>query len=83
MKHCETKVHLSHQRLSNGTKSAVIGDIVVWETLGLTQTFYKRHQKIQNDKQIYMELKNMNKRRLRGWRFTMNEFKSWSMVYNY
>jgi hypothetical protein len=25
----------------------------------LTQAFYKRHWKIQNDKQIYMELKNM------------------------
>ncbi len=27
--------------------------------LKLTQTFYKRHRKTQNDEQIYMELKNM------------------------
>jgi predicted nucleic acid-binding protein len=25
----------------------------------LTQAFYKHHRKIQNDEQIYMELKNM------------------------
>jgi hypothetical protein len=51
--------------------------------LELTHTFYKRHQKIQNDEQIFVELKNMKQEKIRGWRFTMNRFKSWLMVYKY
>jgi hypothetical protein len=42
--------------------------------LELTQAFCKRHQKTQNDEQIYMELKNMKQEGLRGWRFTMRGF---------
>jgi hypothetical protein len=45
--------------------------------LELTQAFCN-HQRTQNDKQIYMELKNMSMRRLRGWRFTMSRFRSHS-----
>jgi hypothetical protein len=31
----------------------------------LTQVFYKRHQKAQNDKQIYMELKTMKQKEIK------------------
>jgi hypothetical protein len=49
----------------------------------LTHAFCKRHWKIQNDKQIYIELKNMKQEEIKGWRFIMKEFRSWFMVYKY
>jgi hypothetical protein len=49
----------------------------------LTHAFCKRHWNIQNDKQIYIELKNMKQEEIKGWRFIMKGFRSWFMVYKY
>jgi hypothetical protein len=45
----------------------------------LMQVLCKHHHKMQNDKQIYMELKISNKERLSGSRCIMSPYKSWFM----
>ncbi len=51
--------------------------------LELTQAFCKRHRKILNEEQIYMELKNMKQEETERVEVYYEQIQKWFMVYKY
>jgi hypothetical protein len=51
-----------------------MGDNLDYTFIELQLTFYKRYRKVQNDEQVYLQLKNTKQEKMKEWKFIMKYY---------